>query len=296
MQLKINHLSKTYPNGVKALDNVSLTIKKGMFGLLGQNGAGKSTLMRTIATLQDADSGEIYLDTIDVFKQSMEIRKKLGYLPQEFGLYDSVTAFEMLDYLADIKGVVKKNERKMLVDSLLQKTNLYAVRDSKLGTFSGGMKQRFGIAQALIGNPELIIVDEPTAGLDPAERRRFYSILSELGESAIVILSTHIVEDIITLCSSMAVIGDGKVLTKGIPQDLIDSVKGKIWEKEITAHELSNYEKKFKVTSSHIKQGKMSIDVYSDKQPDASFREKAPDLEDAYFTVIHPEINAIAGV
>ncbi|MCD4812443.1 ABC transporter ATP-binding protein [bacterium] len=296
MQLKINNLSKTYPNGVQALKGVSLTIGKGMFGLLGQNGSGKSTLMRTIATLQDADSGEIYFDTINVFKQSMETRKKLGYLPQEFGLYDSVTAFEMLDYLADIKGMSKKNERKGLVNSLLQKVNLYAERDSKLGTFSGGMKQRFGIAQALIGNPELIIVDEPTAGLDPAERKRFYSILSELGEDAIVILSTHIVEDVTSLCHQMAVIGHGKMLVTGIPQDIIDSVKGKIWEKEITAHELPDYENKFKVTSSHLKQGKMSIDVYSDEQPDASFRGKEPDLEDAYFTVIHPGTNALAGV
>ncbi len=294
MELKINNLSKTYPNGVQALKSINLTIGKGMFGLLGQNGAGKSTFMRTIATLQDADQGKIVLDEIDMFKKPQEARKVLGYLPQEFGVYDTVSAQEMLDYVADLKGIVNKKERKKLVKALLNKVNLYDVRKKKLGTYSGGMKQRFGIAQALIGSPKLIIVDEPTAGLDPAERKRFYNILSELGQETIVILSTHIVEDVTTLCSDMAVIGNGEVLYRGAPKKLIESVKGKIWEKEITRGELAEYEKKFFVTSSHLKQGRMSVDVYSDTLPDSSFKEKEADMEDAYFAVIHPEIDFLA--
>ncbi len=292
MELTINNLSKTYANGVRALDNVSLDIKKGMFGLLGQNGAGKSTLMRTIATLQDADEGNISLGDVDLFRSPAEIRKVLGYLPQEFGVYDTVTAEEMLDYVADIKGFVKKKERRDIVESLLDRVNLYSAKDKKLGTYSGGMKQRFGIAQALIGNPDLIIVDEPTAGLDPAERKRFHNLLSELGEDSIVILSTHIVEDITTLCSDMAVIGNGRVLYRGAPKELIDSVSGKIWEKVIDRGELEDYEKRYIVTSTHLKQGTVSVDVFSDKQPDSSFNLKEPDLEDAYFAVIcsHPDM------
>ena len=293
MELTINNLSKTYPNGVQALKNVNLNIGKGMFGLLGQNGSGKSTLMRTIATLQDADEGEIFLEKIDVFKKPEQARKALGYLPQEFGVYDTVSAEEMLDYVADIKGIVKKKERKELVEALLHNVNLYEVRKNKLETYSGGMKQRFGIAQAIIGNPELIIVDEPTAGLDPAERKRFYNILSELGEDAIVILSTHIVEDITTLCNDMAVIGNGEVLFRGAPAQLIESIKGKIWEKEINRNELPEYEERFVVNSSCIKQGKMSVDVYSDDLPDSSFKAKEPDMEDAYFAVIHPGIDSL---
>jgi len=293
MELKINNLSKTYPNGVQALKNVNLNIGKGMFGLLGQNGAGKSTLMRTIATLQDADKGDVIFDETDVLKNPQEARKVLGYLPQEFGVYDTVSAEEMLDYVADIKGIVKKKERKELVESLLNKVNLYDVRKKKLGTYSGGMKQRFGIAQALIGNPNLIIVDEPTAGLDPAERKRFYNILSELGEDIIVILSTHIVEDVTTLCSDMAVIGNGEVLYRGAPTELIDSVRGKIWEKEIDRGDLREHEEKYTVTSSHLKQGRMSVDVYSDDLPDSSFSMKEPDMEDAYFAVIHTGIDSL---
>ena len=293
MELTINNLSKTYPNGMQALKNVNLTIGKGMFGLLGQNGSGKSTLMRTIATLQDADEGEIFLEKIDVFKKPEQARKALGYLPQEFGVYDTVSAEEMLDYVADIKGIVKKKERKELVEVLLRNVNLYEVRKNKLETYSGGMKQRFGIAQAIIGNPELIIVDEPTAGLDPAERKRFYNILSELGEDAIVILSTHIVEDITTLCNDMAVIGNGEVLFRGAPTQLIESIKGKIWEKEINRNELPEYEERFVVNSSRIKQGKMSVDVYSDDLPDSSFKAKEPDMEDAYFAVINSGIDSL---
>jgi ABC-type multidrug transport system ATPase subunit len=209
MKLEIKNLSKTYSNGVKALQNVSLTISKGMFGLLGQNGAGKSTLMRTIATLQDPDAGQVDFNGINVLKNPEALRKTLGYLPQEFGVYPNVTAEELLTHIADMKGIVQKGERKDTVEALLNKVNLYDVRSKKLDGYSGGMKQRFGIAQALLGNPELIIVDEPTAGLDPMERNRFYNLLSELGENAVVILSTHIVEDVSTLCTDMAIIGDG---------------------------------------------------------------------------------------
>ncbi len=288
MELKINNLSKTYPNGVKALKDINLTFGKGMFGLLGQNGAGKSTLMRTIATLQDPDRGNIYLGDIDVLNNPTEIRKRLGYLPQEFGVYDNVTAREMLEYVADIKGVATKKERQDITTALLHKVNLYEARNKRLSTFSGGMKQRFGIAQALVGDPDLIIVDEPTAGLDPAERKRFHNLLSELGEKAVVILSTHIVEDITTLCSDMAVIGNGEVLYRGAPKDLIGRVKGKIWEKKIDRKELPEYEKNYSVASSRLVQGHMTVDVFSHEQPDSSFSSKVPDLEDAYFAVIGP--------
>lgn len=288
MELKISNLSKTYPNGVQALKDVNLTIGKGMFGMLGQNGAGKSTLMRTIATLQDPDEGSIFLGEIDMLKNPQEIRRRLGYLPQEFGVYDSVTAREMLEYVADIKGVATKKERQNITSALLRKVNLYEARNKKLGTFSGGMKQRFGIAQALVGDPDLIIVDEPTAGLDPAERKRFHNLLSELGERAVVILSTHIVEDITTLCSDMAVIGNGEVLYRGAPRDLINNVKGKIWEKKIDRKELTEYEERYSVASSRLVQGDMTVDVLSHKQPDPSFSPKEPDLEDAYFAVIRP--------
>jgi ABC-type multidrug transport system ATPase subunit len=289
MELTINNLSKTYPNGTRALKNVSLTVGRGMFGLLGQNGAGKSTLMRTVATLQDPDRGGIFLGDIDVLRRPRELRKRLGYLPQEFGVYDNVTALEMLDYVADIKGIIKKKDRQELTAALLHKVNLFEARNKKLGTYSGGMKQRFGIAQALVGDPAIIIVDEPTAGLDPAERKRFHNLLSELGERCIVILSTHIVEDITTLCSDMAVIGGGEVLYRGAPRDLVEQVKGKMWEKQIDRKELAAYEEKFKVASSRLSQGRMTVDVFSEEQPDPSFTLKEPDLEDAYFAVIHPQ-------
>ncbi|MEM9984443.1 MAG: ABC transporter ATP-binding protein, partial [Bacteroidota bacterium] len=230
MQLDIQNLSKTYPNGVKALQNVSLSIGKGMFGLLGQNGAGKSTLMRTIATLQDPDQGGITFNGIDVLTQPQELRKTLGYLPQEFGVYPNVTAEELLSHIADMKGIVSKGERKDTVEALLQKVNLYEAKSKKLDGYSGGMKQRFGIAQALIGNPDLIIVDEPTAGLDPMERNRFYNLLSELGEDAVVILSTHIVEDVSTLCTDMAIIGRGKVVLTGKPHEVENALRGKLYE------------------------------------------------------------------
>ncbi len=286
MKLKIENLSKTYPNGVQALKNVSLTIGKGMFGLLGQNGAGKSTLMRIIATLQDPDTGEIDFNGINVLKQPEALRKTLGYLPQEFGVYPNVTAEELLIHIADMKGIVHKGERKETVEALLQKVNLYDVRNKKLDGYSGGMKQRFGIAQALLGDPELIIVDEPTAGLDPMERNRFYNLLSELGENAVVILSTHIVEDVSTLCSDMAIIGNGKVVLTGKPDEVEEAMRGKLYEMPIPKNKLAHYQEKFKVISQRFFAGKLMITVMSDDMPPGGFDIKAPSLEDAYFKIL----------
>src|SRR6478609_4812478 len=244
--LTIRDLSKTYANGVQALKGVTLDIPKGMFGLLGPNGAGKSTLMRTIATLQDADTGSIRLNDLDVLANKPEARRALGYLPQEFGVYPKVSAEAMLDHFAVLKGVTAGGERKALVEALLKQVNLWDVRKRKLGTFSGGMRQRFGIAQALIGNPQLIIVDEPTAGLDPEERNRFYNLLSEIGEQVIVILSTHIVEDVMDLCTNMAIIHEGKVLYQGEPQAAISELNGRIWQRSIDKTELAHYEQTFR--------------------------------------------------
>ncbi|WP_035236553.1 ABC transporter ATP-binding protein [Desulfobacter vibrioformis] len=286
MQLIIKNLSKTYPNGVQALKDVNLTIDKGMFGLLGQNGAGKSSLMRTLATLQDVDQGKIFLGGADVIKNPEKIRRTLGYLPQEFGVYDTVSAEEMLDYIAQIKGLVNKSERKARVAYLLNRVNLYNVRKKRLKTYSGGMKQRFGIAQALIADPELIIVDEPTAGLDPEERNRFYNILSELGEDAIVILSTHIVEDVTSLCSDMAIIGSGRVLVHTQPAKIVNAVKGKIWTKEIDRKDLDMCKEKLPVIATHINQGRMRIHVFGNTAPDAAFEPGTANMEDAYFAVI----------
>ena len=286
MKLEIKNLSKTYPNGVQALKNVSLGVGKGMFGLLGQNGAGKSTLMRTIATLQDPDSGAIRFNEINVLKSPEALRKTLGYLPQEFGVYPNVTAEELLTHIADMKGIVHKGERKETVEALLQKVNLYDVRNKKLDGYSGGMKQRFGIAQALVGNPELIIVDEPTAGLDPMERNRFYNLLSELGENAVVILSTHIVEDVSTLCSDMAIIGNGEVVLTGKPDEVQEAMRGKLYEMPITKNELVEYQEKFKVISQRFFAGKLMITVMADDMPSGGFDIKAPSLEDAYFKIL----------
>ncbi len=283
MELQIKNLNKTYSNGVKALDDVTLTIGKGMFGLLGQNGAGKSTLMRTIATLQDADSGSVKMGNIDVLRSPGELRKQLGYLPQEFGVYPNLSSYEMLHQLADLKGVNNKKEREKLVMYLLNKTNLYNARNKKLGTYSGGMKQRFGIAQALIGNPSLIIVDEPTAGLDPTERNRFYNLLSEIGENTIVILSTHIVEDVRTLCNNMAIMGNGRLLAYGSPSDIRQTLEGKTWKMQISKDELSAYCEKYDVVSNHFLSGKMHITIIADEQLDNSFIHKEPTLEDVYF-------------
>jgi len=289
MKLEIKNLSKTYPNGVKALQDVSLTIGKGMFGLLGQNGAGKSTLMRIIATLQDADSGSITFNGIDVLKQPEELRKVLGYLPQEFGVYPNVSAEELLLHVADMKGLVNKNERKEIVAELLNRVNLYDVRKKHLDGYSGGMKQRFGIALALMGNPQLIIVDEPTAGLDPMERNRFYNLLSEIGENTVVILSTHIVEDVSTLCNDMAIIGNGKVLMQGKPDDIVNALQGKVYELPIEKSELLRYQEKYKVISQRFYMGRMMITVVSDDLPSGEFSGKAPNLEDAYFNLLYDQ-------
>ncbi|MEA5139074.1 ABC transporter ATP-binding protein [Arcicella rigui] len=286
MQLTITNLNKTYSNGVQALQNVNLTINQGMFGLLGPNGAGKSSLMRTIATLQEADTGTITLGDLNVLTQKEEVRKTLGYLPQEFGVYPKVDAITLLNHLAVLKGITNSKERKELVESLLHKTNLWEARKKNLGGYSGGMKQRFGIAQALLASPKLIIVDEPTAGLDPAERNRFLNLLSELGENTIVILSTHIVEDVKELCQDMAVFNKGQVLYKGNPFDAIQEINGKIWRKRIQKAELEEYKKNFTLISDKLIGGSPVIHVLSDGNPDGTFEAINGDLEDVYFTKI----------
>lgn len=291
MELSITNLSKTYSNGVKALQNVSLSIEKGMFGLLGPNGAGKSTLMRTLATLQAADTGAVQFGSLNLLEQKDEIRKILGYLPQEFGVYPRVTAEKLLDHLAVLKGVTAKGERKDLVESLLVKTNLYDVRKKRLGGYSGGMKQRFGIAQALLAQPKLIIVDEPTAGLDPAERNRFHNLLSELGEEAVVILSTHIVEDVKELCTDMAIINKGQILMNGNPLKAIDGLEGKVWEKRIPKDQLKDAKESYMVISDKLISGQPNIHIISDTDPGNGFHAVAPDLEDVYFTHIVNSVN-----
>jgi ABC-2 type transport system ATP-binding protein len=287
MQLIIQDLNKTYSNGVHALRGINLTINQGMFGLLGPNGAGKSSLMRTIATLQEPDAGSITLGDINVLTQKEDLRKILGYLPQEFGVYPKIDAETMLNHLAVLKGITNSKERAETVKVLLQKTNLYEARKKNLGGYSGGMKQRFGIAQALLANPKLIIVDEPTAGLDPAERNRFLNLLSELGENTIVILSTHIVEDVKELCTDMAIINKGEVLYKGSPLTAIDEVSGKIWRRRITKAELREFKQNFKVISERLIAGSPIIHVYADQQPDAGFEAVQSDLEDVYFAKIN---------
>jgi ABC-2 type transport system ATP-binding protein len=286
MELAIRNLSKTYANGVRALDDVTLTIPRGMFGLLGPNGAGKSTLMRTLATLQEADAGSVALDGVDVLRQKEEVRRSLGYLPQEFGVYPKVSAEDLLDHFAILKGVTSKKARRDVVIGLLRQTNLYEVRKKKLGGFSGGMKQRFGIAVALIGNPKLIIVDEPTAGLDPAERVRFLNLLSELGERSVVILSTHIVEDVSELCSRMAIISHGRILLEAEPLRAIDSLDGKVWKKIIDRGELESYQSSYRVISSRLLVGRTLIHVLSDTQPDPTFSPVDPSLQDVYFSTM----------
>lgn len=284
--LQISNLSKTYPNGVQALKDVSLTINNGMFGLLGPNGAGKSSLMRTIATLQDADSGSITFDGIDVLTQKQELRKTLGYLPQEFGVYPKVSAEEMLHYIARLKGITNDKERKDLVKALLEQVNLYNHRNKYLGGYSGGMKQRFGIAQALIGNPRLIIVDEPTAGLDPAERLRFNNLLSEIGENIVVILSTHIVEDVAELCNDMAIIAGGKVVQRGNPEDMLNAFRGKIWRKQVAKEEVATIQQQHKLVLSKLSGGKMVVHIYSETDPGNGYAPEKATLEDIYFANI----------
>ena len=285
-KLKIANLSKTYSNGVQALNNVSLEIPIGMFGLLGPNGAGKSTLMRTIATLQEADGGTITLGDMDVLKQKDEVRQQLGYLPQEFGVYPKISAEVLLSHLAVLKGITRKSERKEVVKALLHKTNLYDVRRKNLGGYSGGMKQRFGIAQALLSNPKLIIVDEPTAGLDPAERNRFYNLLSELGENTVVILSTHIVDDVKELCTNMAIINQGRVLLQGNPLTAIKELAGKVYRKTIKKEELDSYRNEYTVIADKLLLGKPIIQILSENDPGNGFEAFDAQLEDVYFSQI----------
>ena len=286
MQLSIQNLSKTYANGVKALQDVSLDIETGLFGLLGPNGAGKSTLMRTIATLQEADTGTITLGELDVMKEKQSLRKVLGYLPQEFGVYPGVSAQDLLNHLAVLKGISAKGERKDLVEALLNRVNLYDFRKKAVNGYSGGMKQRFGIAQALIGQPQLIIVDEPTAGLDPGERNRFYNLLSEIGEQVIVILSTHIVQDVRQLCSNMAIINQGKLIYKGSPNAAIDELHGMIWEKQIDKNQMASYQDQHTVISSRLISGQPLIHIISTDNPGDGFTKIDADLEDVFFTKV----------
>ena len=284
MAVTITGLSKTYPNGVKALKNVSLTIGNNMFGLLGPNGAGKSTLMRTVATLQEPDSGSINVDGINVLTQKNEVRKILGYLPQEFGVYPKISALDMLNHLAVLKGITHASDRKEMIEALLQQTNLWDVRKKALSTFSGGMKQRFGIAQALLANPRLIIVDEPTAGLDPAERNRFLNLLSSIGREVTVILSTHIVEDVRELCARMAIIAAGELLLEGAPSEALAALRGKIWSKVVsTDDELRTLESQMHIVSTHLVGGQHEVRVFSDSNPGDGFRPVESELDDVYF-------------
>jgi len=286
ISLSIRNVSKTYANGVQALNNISLDIPNGMYGLLGPNGAGKSTLMRILATLQEPDYGSIYLGKIDVLKQQDEIRQTLGYLPQEFGVYPKARAEDMLDYFAVLKGITNRAARREVVEALLKQTNLWDKRRQKLGGFSGGMKQRFGVAVALLGNPKLMIVDEPTAGLDPAERVRFLNLLSELGENSVVILSTHIVEDVSELCTRMAIINKGQILQEAEPLKAVESLQGLIWRRIVAKNELPDLEQEYKVISTKLLSGRTVVHVYSEEHPGNDFELVAPDLEDVYFTTM----------
>jgi len=286
--LQIRGLSKTYANGVHALKNVDLDIPRGMFGLLGPNGAGKSSLMRTLATLQEADSGSATLTTadgasIDVLRDKDALRRKLGYLPQDFGVYPKVSALDLLDHFAVLKGLTARKQRKEVVEALLQQVNLWDARKRKLGTYSGGMRQRFGIAQALLGNPQLVIVDEPTAGLDPEERNRFLNLLAEIGENVAVILSTHIVEDVTDLCPTMAIMNKGEVLLTGRPADAINALQSQVWRKQVAKAALPDYESRFTVLSTRLVGGHPVIHVFADTPPEAGFEPVAPGLEDVYF-------------
>jgi len=284
--LQINNLSKTYPNGVKAINGISLKITNGMFGLLGANGAGKSSLMRTIASLQEPSEGSILFNDVDIISNPQYVRENLGYLPQEFGVYPKISAEKLLNHLAILKGILDKKERKNQVTALLQQVNLFQHRKKSVYTFSGGMRQRFGIAQALLANPQLIIVDEPTAGLDPEESNRFLNLLSEIGENVIVILSTHIVEDVKNLCPKMAILAHGEIISEGNPRELVASIEGKIWTKIIPKANLDAYKKTFDVISTKLVSGETQIRVLSDHKPEAGFDMITPNLEDYYFTTL----------
>jgi ABC-type multidrug transport system ATPase subunit len=300
MELHIQNLSKTYSNGVRALDDITLAIPRGMFGLLGPNGAGKSTLMRTIATLQEPDAGTIRLGDIDVVRQKDRVRETLGYLPQEFGVYPNVSAERLLEHFAVLKGITGRRARRETVDALLQQTNLYDVRKKKLGGYSGGMKQRFGVAVALLGDPRLLIVDEPTAGLDPAERVRFLNLLSELGDNSVVILSTHIVEDVSELCTRMAIIDRGRILLEAEPLRAVAALQGRIWRKVIARDDLARVEREHAVISTRLLAGRTVVHVHADYSPGAGFQQVEADLEDVYFstmarhTVPHADVLEVA--
>ena len=287
MQLVISNLSKTYPTGTHALKNVSLTVPQGMFGLLGPNGAGKSTLMRIIATLQEPDEGSIHLGDLNVLREQGEVRKTLGYLPQSFGFHPRVSAERLLDHFAVLKGIVERAVRREVVESLLRRTNLWDVRRQRVGTFSGGMRQRFGVAVALLGNPKLIIVDEPTAGLDPAERVRFLNLLGEIGEDSVVVLSTHIVEDVEELCRRMAIIDRGEILLEADPPRAIDALRGRIWRRTVDRDELPALERELSVIATKMLAGRLIVHVHADASPGTAFEPVEPDLKDVYFAVMH---------
>jgi ABC-type multidrug transport system ATPase subunit len=284
--LELNDVSHVYPNGTRALDHVTLSVPRGMFGLLGPNGAGKSTLMRTVATLQTPTEGQVRFGDIDIIAEPERLRRTLGYLPQDFGVYPRVSAFDMLDHMAVLKGIAGKSERRETVEKLLAKTNLWTIRKKALAGFSGGMRQRFGIAQALIGNPELIIVDEPTAGLDPEERNRFLNLLAEIGENVVVILSTHIVDDVSDLCPQMAVIADGRILLEGSPADLIERTRGRIWTKTVDRDQVEAHRERYHIISTRLFAGRTVIHVLADSDPGDGFAPVQGGLEDVYFSTL----------
>ena len=290
MELQISGVSKTYANGVRALKDVTLTIPVGMYGLLGPNGAGKSTLMRILATLQEADEGRIRLGQIDVLRQKHEVRKTLGYLPQEFGVYPKVNAQELLEHFAILKGIGERRSRREMVEALLKQVNLWDVRRQKLGSYSGGMRQRFGVAVALLGHPKLLIVDEPTAGLDPGERVRFLNLLSELGENSVVLLSTHIVDDVSELCTRMAIINDGRILLETEPQLAIADLHGRVWRRVIAKSELAALDREHRVISTKLFAGRTVAHVYGDSSPGPGFEPVEPNLEDVYFSTMRRRI------
>jgi ABC-type multidrug transport system ATPase subunit len=294
--LSIKNLNKTYANGVHATNNVNLEIPNGLFGLLGPNGAGKSSLMRTIATLQEPDSGTIHFNGLDVLQNKEELRRQLGYLPQDFGVYPKVSAEDLLNHFAVLKGITNKADRKQSVEALLRQTNLWEARKRGLGTYSGGMRQRFGIAQALLGSPKLVIVDEPTAGLDPDERNRFLNLLSEIGEQVVVILSTHIVEDVTDLCPRMAMIAKGQVLVQGEPQAAIETLQNKVWRCSVSKEALPSYLEKFTVLTTRLVAGKPQINVYSESQPDDGFCQVEANLEDVYFLQLRKSQNSASAL
>jgi len=286
LELRIENLTKTYPNGVAALRDVTLSIPAGMFGLLGPNGAGKSTLMRTLATLQEPDAGSIHLGEIDVVRQKQAVRETLGYLPQEFGVYPNVTAEKLLDHFAVLEGITDRRARAETVEALLRRTNLWDVRKRKLGGYSGGMRQRFGIAVALLGNPRLLIVDEPTAGLDPEERVRFLNLLSELGENSVVILSTHLVDDVSELCTRMAVIDEGRILLEAEPLRAVAAMRGRVWQRIVAREDLPAVEREHEVLSTKLLAGRTLVRVCGEAAPSPAFESAEPDLEDVYFSVM----------